>query len=122
MWSAAQRRVVLILVLCLIVAVLLLRRLHRVTIPDPQPPVGTRAAELQDRVDPNTADADTLAALPTLGAKRAAEIVHYRQTHRDEPFRSGRDLLKLKGIGVATTQNIEPFLMFSTTAPARASE
>jgi DNA uptake protein ComE-like DNA-binding protein len=116
-WTTRQRRVVVGIVAALAGYLLLQLLRNPVMVSDPPPPDGPRAAELADRVDPNTADVQTLAALPTMGNRRAAEIVDYRRTHAQMYpdglfFRVPNDLLKLKGFGVATVQNLEPYLVF----------
>jgi len=93
-----------------------------VLLPDP-PGDGPRAADLATRIDPNTADAAALAALPGLGQARARAIVAYRAAcaarHPDRPpFAQPRDLLPIQGIGVSTIDNLEPYLTFPDT-PAR---
>ena len=93
-----------------------------VLLPDP-PGDGPRAADLATRIDPNTADAAALAALPGLGQARARAIVAYRAAcagrHPDRPpFAQARDLLPIQGIGVSTIDNLEPYLTFPDT-PAR---
>jgi hypothetical protein len=121
-WTPRQRRVVAGIVGCLLAYLLIQYWRNPIYISDPQPPEGSRFRQLQDRVDPNTADEATLAALPTMGNRRAAAIVAYRQTHaRQYPdgvyFHEPRDLLKLKGFGVATVQNLEPYLLFPAVSP-----
>lgn len=86
-------------------------------VPDPQLPEGPRAMELEDRIDPNRADWATLAALPTIGEKRARDIVAYREqfiaNNPDRPaFARLEDLMNIRGIGEATVAQIEPFLIF----------
>jgi competence protein ComEA len=75
------------------------------------------AYQLMDRVDPNTADALTLAALPVLGPALAERIV----AHRDElaaknparpAFEKLEDLASVRGIGPATLKHLEPYLVF----------
>jgi competence protein ComEA len=91
---------------------------------DPQPDVPSRALELLDRIDPNTADAETLAALPQLGLKRAQTIIDYRERYKqsrpNDPiaFKRLDDLLRIKGIGVATIDHLQPYLRFPATAPS----
>ena len=116
LWSPHQRPAVLCL--CVALLGLLAVQLWRqpVTVPDP-PGDGPRAPELATRLDPNLADADALSALPGLGEAKARAIVDYRTTyvarHAGRPaFRSARDLLPIKGVGVATVQNLEPYLTF----------
>ena len=63
-------------------------------------------------LDPNRADAETLAALPGIGPARAAAIVAGRASG---PYRAPRDLLRVHGIGPKTVERLRPFLRF----PAR---
>ncbi len=83
---------------------------------DPDAPA-PRAAELADRIDPNTADWQTLAAIPTLGQNRAMELVAYRTRFAAEhagrsAYGSPKDLMHIKGIGAAMVENLEPYLLF----------
>jgi hypothetical protein len=94
-------------------------------IADP-PTTGVRAAEVEDKLDPNTATAADLAAIAGLGETRAHQIVEYREeASRHRPgtavFRSPDDLLAIKGIGVGTVKNMEPFLVFPNTGPTPGS-
>jgi|SRR5271170_4183805 len=116
-WTTSQRRVVLGIVVALLAYLAVEYRLNPTQVGDPQPPQGSRYGELADRLDPNTADAAELAAIPTLGEKKAQQIVEYREDFvRSHPgqlaFVEPRDLLKIKGIGVSTMNNMEPFLIF----------
>lgn len=86
-------------------------------VPDPQPSEGPNAHEVADRLDPNTATEAELAEIPTLGEKRAAAIVEFRQQyvthHPTHPaFRSPADLQQIPGIGPATIETMEPYLVF----------
>src|SRR5579872_4292501 len=96
-WTLPQRRA-LLTVLGVFLIVLCLRFVtDRQYVSDPQPPHGARYNELASRVDPNTADWQTLAAIPTLGEKRARDIVAYRDRVRGtDPnaivFKSAADL------------------------------
>ncbi len=124
-WTLRQRAALAIL-LILVIAWFLIRAFNQPSrIADPQPAPGPRAAELAPRIDPNTADWPALAALPVIGEKHAREIVAYRdqfQTdHPDQPaFARPEDLMRIKGIGKATTQALSPYLVFPP-APAEAS-
>ena len=118
-WTLAQRRG-LIALLVVFLAFLTWQSVgNRLYIADPQPHEGARAAELESRIDPNSADWQTLAAIPGLGEKRAKAIVAYRDSmHR---LNSGRlvfqrpaDLLQIRGIGAATVDNLRPYLVFPT--------
>lgn len=123
-WTPPQR-VVLAVAVMLIAAGAGVRLLCNPTyIPNPQPPDGARAAELQDRIDPNTADWPAWASLPGIGEKRAKQIVAWRDefvaSHPGTmPFRQPQDLLRIKGIGVATMEELTPYLAFpaATTQP-----
>ena len=62
------------------------------------------AAWADDRVNLNSADADTLAtSIVGIGPAKAAAIVAFREKHG--PFKSVDDLLLVKGIGAATVDN-----------------
>src|SRR5437763_1058004 len=116
-WSAPQRRALLALLALFLVVLLARIFMDRTYIPDPQPGVGARANELASRIDPNTADWQTLSALPTLGEKRAKEIIAYRDHIRDRDgtdlvFKEPRDLLRVRGIGLSMVENLRPYLMF----------
>lgn len=96
-------------------------------IPNPPPPVAPLADDLMDRIDPNTADWQTFAALPAIGEKRAREIVAYRDQmratkHHNIVFRQAEDLAQVKGIGPSIITTLRPYLVFplvdtGTTAP-----
>lgn len=61
------------------------------------------------RVVLNAASVDELCKLPKVGPKRAAAIVALRA--RMGRFRSVRDLLRVKGLGVRTLQKIAPMVV-----------
>ena len=86
--------------------------------PHPPPAQGPRYHEVADKLDPNTADAASLAALPMIGEKRAADIVEYRE--KNGAFKSADELRKIKGIGAKTLErNRVNIRMDSATAGAR---
>jgi DNA uptake protein ComE-like DNA-binding protein len=94
---------------------------------DPQPDVPARFDQLADKVDPNTADWQTLAALPQLGEKRAKSIVAYREefvaSHPGKrAFEKPDDLTKIRGIGQVMLETLMPYLMFPTTQPATSTQ
>jgi hypothetical protein len=68
-------------------------------------------------IDPNTADASALEALPGVGASRAEAIVAGRA---DGAYRSLADLDRIPGIGPVTLRRAAPWLAFA--AAPRASE
>jgi len=126
-WMPPQRRVLLLLttVVVLYIGFRLLR--DRTTVADPPPLRGARLYELRDRIDPNTADIATLAALPGLGEKRATDIVNLReQLVRKSPgrpaFARPEDLLKVSGIGAVMMMQLTPYLVFpsANTATTKA--
>ena len=121
-WSAPQRRVLVALLGVMLVYLVIRASLHREYVPDPQPIEPLRHHELADRIDPNTADATTLAALPVIGEKRAGMIVEYREAFlRDHPgdvaFKQIKDLMHIKGIGPATIEHLRPYLTFGGVDP-----
>lgn len=122
-WTESQRRVLIILTAAVVVysAFRLLR--DRSTIADPPPALGERFNELKNRIDPNTADAATLAALPGLGEKRAREFVAYREEiQRRQPgvtaFARPEDLMRIDGVGPALMMQLTPYMIFPATQPA----
>jgi DNA uptake protein ComE-like DNA-binding protein len=124
-WTPAQRRALLVLLTAFLLFLSIQSLRNRQLIADPQPTEGSRAAELDARIDPNTADWQTLAAIPSLGEKRAKAIVAYRQQARASnprslTFRSPDDLLQVRGIGAATVENLRPFLSFPAEPVATA--
>jgi hypothetical protein len=116
-WTTGQRAGLTILAIG--IALLLAWRwtARPARIPDPQPPVGDLAHLLPPGVDPNSADAATLAAIPGLGPTAAQRIVAYREKWRQSgqsgpAFQSLEDLDPVEGIGPSTLRNIEPYLVF----------
>jgi competence protein ComEA len=63
----------------------------------------------------NEADLRTLQALPRIGPAMAGRIIAWRETHG--PFTSGEDLLKVRGIGPRTLEQLLPLVSFE---PAQA--
>jgi hypothetical protein len=122
--AGASQRGVLIALLCLICCYLLIRLILNPTyVSDPQPHEGSRAAEVEDRINPNTADWSTLAALPQIGERRARDIVAYREQFvaanpGKVAFARPEDLYRIRGFGVAMVSLIEPYLIFPSTQPA----
>lgn len=123
LWTTGQRVALLAIVAALFVYLVVRYFFNPVYVSNPQPLEPSRAAELVDRIDPNTADIDTLTALPTLGVKRAKLIVEYREARRARNpnaivFERIEDLLRIKGIGFATIDQMRPYLTFPTTGPS----
>lgn len=118
-WTAPQRRALFLLLSILCAALLVKAILNPVYIADPQVTAGARAAELATQLDPNTATWEELAAIPTLGEKRAKAIVDYREKALAKKpdqtvFNGPDDLTRIKGIRKATASNIAPYLTFPT--------
>ena len=122
-WTLGQRRALLVILFGLIVYLSIRLALNRAYVSDPPPPHGPRYDEVADKIDPNTADVPTLAALPLIGEKRAQQIVDYREKRKAQSpgrvvFRSEDDLLLIKGFGKASVETLRPYLIFpSTTQP-----
>ncbi|MCR4842132.1 MAG: ComEA family DNA-binding protein [Eubacterium sp.] len=59
-------------------------------------------------IDINTADAESLTALPGIGDSKAAAIVSYREEHG--PFQSSDQLMDVSGIGESTYANLKDYI------------
>jgi hypothetical protein len=117
MWTSRQRAVLAGVVLLTLCALGLFLARNRAGVSDPPPDAPPRQHELAGQIDPNTADWAALASLPTIGEKRAKDIVAYREqftrANPDRPaFHAPDDLMNVKGIGQATLDAIRPFLDF----------
>ena len=129
-WTLPQRRVLLALLSILLLFLVVRYALNPSYVSDPQPERPSRYDELADRIDPNTADWATLAALPGVGEKKAKDIVAFREEAKHYArssviFAQPQDMLKVKGIGAAMLEAITPYLLFPgvpTTASAPASQ
>ena len=116
-WSLSQRRALIVLLSVLLAGLAIRYACNPVYVSDPQPAQPARSNELASRLDPNTATWQELAAIPSLGEKRAKDMVAFRdRAHQTDPgmivFRSPADLLRVKGIGKSTALNIQPYLIF----------
>jgi competence protein ComEA len=67
-------------------------------------------ADVDHKIDINTASATELATLPGIGGSKAKAIVEYRAA---DPFQTVDDLKKVKGIGDKTFEALRPNLMVS---------
>ncbi|HEY4243451.1 MAG TPA: helix-hairpin-helix domain-containing protein [Kofleriaceae bacterium] len=70
-----------------------------------------RAKSLTGKVNVNTADFEQLRLLPNVGPMKAERLLKYRQVHG--PFRGIVQLRAVKGFGLKTLKELEPFLAFS---------
>jgi hypothetical protein len=125
-WTSPQRRALIVLLVGLLLFISVRYACNPVYVSDPQPPWPSRAHELADRVDPNVADWQTLAALPVIGEKRAKAIVAYRDRFRernpDRPaFAQMEDLQFVNGVGPAMTTSLRPYLYFPRPQSAPAT-
>jgi competence ComEA-like helix-hairpin-helix protein len=116
-WTPSQRRGLLVIIaaIALCLTIKLLR--NPTTVSDPQPQEGPAASRLASKLDPNTATAAELAAIPELGEKRAQAIVDYREEFSakhpgQKAYTRATDLERIKGIGLATSENLEAYLKF----------
>jgi hypothetical protein len=117
MWTNRQWKVLIGLLIGLIAFLVVRSGLNTQRIPNPQPDQGVRATELADRINPNTADWQTLAALPNIGEKRAKDIVAFRDAYSSTrpgelAFAKPKDLMQIRGIGEVIVQSLEPYLIF----------
>lgn len=71
----------------------------------------TTFAQLDSRLNPNTASVYELAELPSLGPAKAEAITEYRQG-KEKAFKNSGDLDKVKGIGEKTAEKIKQWLDF----------
>ena len=76
-----------------------------------------QALELENRINPNTAPAESLVRLPALGISRAGAIVAYRKSFNRAnatraAFECADDLQKISGIGPKTVQQMSNWIEF----------
>jgi len=129
-FTLRQRRALLLVVSFVSIYLVVLAVRDRQYIPNPLPAESALAYQLADKIDPNTADVATLAALPGLGEKRAAVIVAHREKVQQRApgttvFATPYDLLKVRGIGIAMLGNLQPYLIFpeqTATRPAPSDD
>ena len=62
-------------------------------------------------VNINTASTQQLQSLPHIGAVKAQAIIDYRNAHG--PFRSTKDIIRVKGIGKATYEKLQNDIIVS---------
>ena len=121
-WTPSQRGVLLVLLTILFISLATRYACNSMYVSDPQPDVPPRYHELADRIDPNTADWQTLAALPGIGERRARDIVDYRERKRAQAadpnlvvYDAPGDLLYVRGVGAAIVEGMKPYLLFPAT-------
>lgn len=83
----------------------------------PQPPSVSASTEEEqrypdsllegERIDLNTADVYDLQRLPGIGAKRAEDIIAYREANG--PFACVEDLSRVAGIGESTVEKLKDY-------------
>lgn len=128
-WTDAQRRVLLVLLTVLFAVFVTRYACNTSYVSDPQPTRPPRYDELADRIDPNTADWQSLAALPGIGERKARDIIEYRERKRAEAhdpalvvFDAEGDLLYVRGIGPALIEGMKPHLLFPATNRSATSK
>jgi DNA uptake protein ComE-like DNA-binding protein len=100
-WSPMARLVMIVAVASLVLAI---DAAHFLLVRDRPPP------DLQLVIDPNTAPAGVLTALPRLGPSLVGRIVDQREL---QPFRSLDEVdQRVRGIGPATAASLRPFFRF----------
>src|SRR5687767_9591220 len=119
-WTASQRGVLIALLGCLLVYLIGRLILNPAYVSNPQPTRPSRYDDLADKIDPNVADWQTLAALPGLGEKRAKTIVEYREAFTATnpghlAFSEPEDLMLVRGIGPSMLATLRPYLLFPPT-------
>jgi DNA uptake protein ComE-like DNA-binding protein len=117
LWTLGQQKTLLALCLLLLVWLGIEQAMQPALVPDPPTDSAPRANEIQDCLDPNTADAAALSAIPSLGESKARDIVAFRETFirqhpGQHPFNSADDLMQIKGIGPGVSSDISPYLYF----------
>jgi competence protein ComEA len=96
--------------------------------PEQAAPVGVQAPETRGGTNPtrlqlstsgplnlNTADTETLQALPGIGPTLAEQIVAYRQEHG--PFQTVEELLQVPGIGPKRWERIRHVIRVTVEEP-----
>ncbi|HEX2972267.1 MAG TPA: helix-hairpin-helix domain-containing protein [Tepidisphaeraceae bacterium] len=116
-WTSRQRGALIVVIAGLLVYLGVTYSRNPVYVNDPQTAEGSRASQLPNGVDPNTADVGTLAAIPVMGKALAERIVADRDAYSEAnpgkvPYARLDDLLRVKGIGPATLSRLEPYLIF----------
>ncbi len=75
-------------------------------VPDQAPAEAAQPTDQGDVININVADVNQLTHLPTVGAKKAQDIIDYRNTNG--PFTSCMDLAKIRGFGQKSLEKLLP--------------
>jgi competence ComEA-like helix-hairpin-helix protein len=115
--TPSQLRGLLVLLAILITIFAIRLALNSKTVPEFKPGQIPASNQLADHIDPNTASESELAAIPELGEKRAQAIVQFREQFQSRhpngrAFQRLSDLEQISGIGVATAETMQPYLIF----------
>ena len=98
---------------------LIVRWFVPVVLEDPVQVETARLAEVEQRIDPNTASGSELSRLPGVGETLARRIVDYRNQRRaggtDVVFQRAEDLDAVRGIGPATIEKLRSHLRFPSS-------
>jgi len=122
--TPSQRRGGMVVLGILIMILALRLALNPATVDESPSAQAPASSQLADRIDPNVATEAELAAIPELGEKRAAAVVRFREQfksrHPDQSaFQRLSDLEQVSGIGAATAETMEPYLIFPASATRR---
>ena len=74
-------------------------------------------SNMNNRINPNNAEVESLIRLPDIGYSRAEAIIQYRDMYiknnsNKRAFKTSDDLQNIKGIGPKTIQNMSQWLKF----------
>jgi competence ComEA-like helix-hairpin-helix protein len=124
-WTLSQRRALITLIALAAAALAVQAYLRPAYVGDALPSIGSRAGELADRIDPNTATAEELSTIPQLGPSRARAMIAYRESYvASHPgrraFERAEDLRNIRGFGEATVAKLAPHLVFDAPATQMA--
>ena len=75
---------------------------------------GDGTVVVNERINPNTAEAGSLMRLPNIGPKRAEAIIAYRNSvgEGEIAFETAQDMEKIRGIGPKTVEGMKSELCF----------
>ena len=79
--------------------------------------INDKETQLDNRINPNTAQIESLVRLPNIGIAKAEAIISYRENYAEKnngksAFKTLNDLQNVKGIGPTTAQNLSQWLKF----------